>query len=181
VSYQPQLITVVLTVENWFRKRFKSSLKIVNLMVNDMLKPKQIERIISLRKEGYTYEDIAKKVGVSVSSVKKYSKLKSQQVEAESFRSALKPLETAEASQKPLEEVVKENRGMIRKILELLCDEGYGLLNEPLRACVYGENEEVCIKVLDEAEFSHVEAYIQHRPRISQEAVFKEEAIRALA
>ncbi|MEM3616462.1 MAG: helix-turn-helix domain-containing protein [Candidatus Bathyarchaeia archaeon] len=112
------------------------------------MKPHQIQKILKLREEGFTFEDIAKKVGVSLSSVKKYLKQNRQQLKVESAFNPSQPLEKVDKS---LEQVVMENRAMIRKILELLCSDA-GLLNNPLEAHIYGENEEECINLLAEAQ-----------------------------
>jgi predicted transcriptional regulator len=110
----------------------------------ELLKRHQIEKILKLREEGFTLEDIAKKVGVSLSSVKKYLKQNRQQLKVESAFNSSQPLQKAH---KPLEQVVMENRAMIRKILELLCSDA-GIVNDTLLALAYGEDEDECVKTL---------------------------------
>jgi hypothetical protein len=87
------------------------------------LSKKQIEKIITLRKERATFEEIAKQVDCSVSSAKKYWYEYTRQHPAEKDENE---------KESNLEIVVKKNSEMIHMILELLSGGEVGWLIQTL-------------------------------------------------
>jgi hypothetical protein len=87
------------------------------------LSKKQIEKIITLRKEKTAFEEIAKQVDCSVSSAKKYWYEYARQHPAEKDENE---------KESNLEIVVKKNSEMIHMILELLSGSEVGFLIQTL-------------------------------------------------
>jgi hypothetical protein len=129
------------------------------------LTPKQINKLIQLKAEGYTDRDVGNKVKISTSSVKKYKKIHAVEIAKAKKQAEKEPHEKflSVENNNDLRAKVEKNREMILKIIDLIASDNF---TAPFVGCIEEWTKPVKLWGLADYEME-VWKHICHKPSSS--------------